>query len=67
MGKKGALGKLFRRTSRTLVFYNARLPKLLLKLMRKKIQTNETEQKQLAQTASHFGKFVSKVFVCSTQ
>ena len=66
MGKKGALGKLFRRTSRTLVFYNAHLPKLLLKLMRKKNQTNETEQKQLAQT-SHFGKFVSKVFVCSTQ
>ena len=47
MGKKGALGKIFRITSRTLVFYNARLPKLLLKLMRKKIQTNETEQKQL--------------------
>ena len=47
MGKKGALGKIFRITSRTLVFYNARLPKLLLKLMRKKIQTDETEQKQL--------------------
>ena len=66
MGKKGALGKLFRRPSRTLAFYNVRLPKLLLKLMRKKIQTKETEQKQLAQT-SHFGKFVSKVFVCSMQ
>ena len=66
MGKKGALGKLFLITSRTLIFYHARLPKLLFKLMTKNIQTNETEQKQLAQP-SDFGKFLSKVFVCSTQ
>ena len=45
MGKKGALGKLFCITSRTLKFW-CTFAKLLLKLTRKNIQTNETDQKQ---------------------